>query len=164
MSLFGEPAETPESEGERPWNRWVIIVLAALTVALALTVIAAKVFPRDPAPTRPPVGRPWNDLPSEEDIRQGRGLAANLAATQTDPAAWSHVTHVGVVQDIGFIKVNTESAAVVERVCKQARRFLYGPIGPKLRFVTISSQAGAPLRLTGKNDSCAVVKDKPLTP
>jgi hypothetical protein len=165
MSLFGPPAKTPEPEGERPaptvptlpppWNRRAVVVLAVLAVALVLTVIAVKVIPSDPVPTRPILGQPWNDIlsPSPEDIERGQAVAAGMKEMQTDPAAWSHVAQVGVIDDKLIIRVDTRSAAVTKRVCQQARRYNYAPYGPKLRHLMIFSNRGI-LTLNDKKDTC----------
>jgi hypothetical protein len=50
-----------------------------------------------------------------------------MEQTPTDPATWAHVTQVRVVSNIIVVQVGTKSKAVVERVCKQARRYVYSP-------------------------------------
>jgi hypothetical protein len=67
-----------------------------------------------------------------------------MRKTQSDPAAWAHVTQVRVVSNNVVVQVGTKSKAVVERVCRQARRYMYSPnpYGPKLRRLMIFSNPG----------------------
>jgi hypothetical protein len=174
MSLFGETGGTPGPEGQRPeapvpgrpptrrYRRPAVVLLAALAVALVLNVAEVKVLQRDPAPTRPPrLASLENDMgPSPQDIALGRVVAADLEQTQTDPGAWSHVTQIRVLSlSIVVIQVDTRSDAVAERVCKQARHYMFSPspYGPKLRHLMILSIVDPPrqlIDLDDKNDAC----------
>ena len=77
--------------------------------------------------------------------------------TETDPAAWSHVTEVRVVGDTVVVQVGTRSEVVVERVCRQVRRYVYSPnpYGPKLRRLLVFSDPGwLIIGLDSKIDAC----------
>jgi hypothetical protein len=171
MSLFGEPAVTPGPEGERPeapvparpptprYRQPVVVLLAALAVVLVLNVFEVNVLQPDPVRTR--LTRPDMPIdlvgPTPEDIALGRIVARGLEETQTDSAAWAHVTQVRVVSNIVVIQVGAKSDGVVERVCKQARRYIYSPnpYGPKLRRLMVFSDPGRLIiGLDGKNDAC----------
>ena len=63
--------------------------------------------------------------------------------------------HVG--RNFVVVQVRTGSKAVVERVCKQARRYMYSPnpYGPKLRHLLVFSDPGRlSIGLDSKNDAC----------
>jgi hypothetical protein len=173
MSLFGETRVTPGPEGQRPkapvparpptrrYRRPAVVVLAAVAVVLVLNLVEVKLLAPDPAPTqptRPPM--PFDVNTGREDSHLSRVVAADLEQTQTDPAAWSHVTQVRVVSlSVVVIQVDTRSDAMAERVCKQARRYMFSPspYGPKLRRLMIFSVVSPPRQLIGlhdKNDAC----------
>ena len=81
-----------------------------------------------------------------------------MEQTQTDPTTWAHVTQVRVVSNIVVVQVGTKSKAVVERVCKQARRYVYSPnpYGSKLRRLMVLDYSELPIiGLDGKDDACA---------
>jgi hypothetical protein len=173
MSLFGETRGTLGPEGQRPkapvparppprrYRRPAVVVLAAVAVVLVLNLVEVKLLAPDPAPTqptRPPM--PFDVNTGREDSHLSRVVAADLEQTQTDPAAWSHVTQVRVVSlSVVVIQVDTRSDAMAERVCKQARRYMFSPspYGPKLRRLMIFSVVSPPRQLIGlhdKNDAC----------
>jgi len=140
-----------------PWyRRPAVVVLAALAVALVLNLVEVKLLAPDPVPTqptRPPM--PFDVDTGREDSHLGRVVAADLEQTQADPAAWSHVTQVRVVSlSVVVIQVDTRSDAVAERVCEQARRYLFSPspYGPKLRRLMIFSMIAPPRQLIGLDD------------
>ena len=97
--------------------------------ACVLNLVEVKLLAPDPAPTqptRPPI--PFDVDTGREDSHLGRVVAADLEQTQADPAAWSHVTQVRVASlSVVVIQVDTRSDAVAERVCEQARRYLFSP-------------------------------------
>jgi hypothetical protein len=142
-----------------PWyRRSVFVVLAALAVALVLNVIEANLVERDPVSTASTHrGRPWNDLdPGLDDIVLSVVVFEGMYETQTDPAAWSHVTEVPTFGPSVDITVDTESKALVERICEQARRYMYSPnpYGPKMGGSLRISRHRDLLVLRGKNDAC----------
>ena len=173
MSLFGPTVMPPGPDGERPassvrarpstpGNRWSAFVLvAALAVVLVVNVVHASLVDQDPVITQPTrLGNLANDRgPFPEDIALTPVVARGMGQTQTDPAAWAHVTQVRVVSDFVVVQVRTRSKAVVERVCKQARRYMYSPnpYGPKLRHLLVFGDPGRlSIGLDGKNDACVV--------
>jgi hypothetical protein len=88
----------------------------------------------------------WAPFP--EDIALTQVVVNGMAETQTDPAAWSHVTQVLAFGSAGgtvTIQVATTSDAVVERVCEQARRYMYSP-NPSARTCDDKNDACLPIR------------------
>jgi hypothetical protein len=169
--LFGETGMTPGPEGERsevsvparpptPWyRRSVFVVLAALAVALVLTVVEANLVERDPVSTASTHrGRHFDYRgPRLEDNMLSVVVFEGMYETQTDPVAWSHVTEVSTLGPSVDITVDTGSKAMVERICEQARRYMYSPnpYGPKMGgTLRIRSRHGDLLGLRGKNDAC----------
>ena len=69
-----------------------------------------------------------------EDLALSVVVAQGMDEAQTDPAAWSHVTDISTIGPSVIITVDTRSKALVERICEQARRYMYSPnpYGPKL--------------------------------
>lgn len=178
MSLFGQTGGTPGPEGQRPeapvparppipwYRRPAVVVLAALAVALVLNLVEVKLLTPDPVPTQPTQPpTPFDVNTGREDSHLGRVVAADLEQTQTDPAAWSHVTQIRVLSlSIVVIQVDTRSDAVAERVCKQARHYMFSPspYGPKLRRLIIFSMIDPPRQLIGladKNDACVSIRE-----
>ena len=170
MSLFGQTVMPPGPDGARPatpvpgrppspWNRWwPVVVLAALTVVLVWNVIDASQVEPDPVTTQTTLGIPTDIVgPMPQDIALTPVVSRSMGQTQTDPAAWAHVSQVRVVSSLVVVQVHTGSKAVVERVCKQARRYIYSPnpYGPKLRHLLVSSYPEQlSIGLDGKNDAC----------
>lgn len=141
-------------------------MLAALAVALVLNLVEVKLLTPDPVPTQPTQPpTPFDVNTGREDSHLGRVVAADLEQTQTDPAAWSHVTQIRVLSlSIVVIQVDTRSDAVAERVCKQARHYMFSPspYGPKLRRLIIFSMIDPPRQLIGladKNDACVSIRE-----
>ena len=95
--------------------------------ACVLNLVEVKLLAPDPMPTqptRPPM--PFDVVTGRDDSHLSRVVAADLEQSQADPAAWSHVTQVRVVSvSVVVIQVDTRSDAVAERVCEQARRYLF---------------------------------------
>jgi hypothetical protein len=170
MSLFGETGVTPGPEGQRPnapvparpptrrYRRPAVVVLAALAVALMLNVAEVNLLEPDPVSTQPTrLGNLMNDVgPTPQEIALGRIVADGMEQTQTDPVAWAHVIQVSVFTGTIVIQVDTSSDGVVERVCKQARRYMFSPspYGPKLRALRIYSTRGQHIGLDDRNDAC----------
>jgi hypothetical protein len=165
----------PGPEGERPedplptrppspcYRRSVFAVLAALAVALVLSVIEANVVEQGPVPTQSThQGQPIDVLgPRPEDIMVSVVVTQGMDEAQTDPDAWSHVTEISTIGPSVIITVDTESKALVERICEQARRYMYtpNPYGPKLGGDLLirsrpGSRQGVFLGLGDKNDAC----------
>ena len=121
-------------------------MVAALAVALVLSVIEANRVEHETVPTQSTYpGRPWNDLGRRSDDRALTPVvAAGMQQTQTDPDAWGYVARVNVVGDIVVIHVRpSTSKAMAVRVCEQARRYLVSPdtYSPKLRDLIVVSPA-----------------------
>jgi hypothetical protein len=175
VNLFGKPESTGPGDEPllvparptTPWNRRLAVVLAIAAVTLVLNVIDGKLIehdPESPQPTR--LASLENDMaPRPEDIALTQVVARGMAQTQTDPAAWAHVTQVRVVSNIVVVQVGTSSKAVVERVCKQARRYVYSPnpYGAKLRRLMVLGYSELPIiGLDGKDDACVASRlEKP---
>jgi hypothetical protein len=169
MSLFG-PTVPPGPDGERPaspvrarpptpGNRsWAVVLVAALAVVLVVNVVHARLVEQDSVTTQTTLGRLIDVLGFRpEDIALTPAVSRGMGQTQTDPAAWAHVSHIRVISKFVVVEVHTGSKAVVERVCKQARRYMYSPnpYGPKLRYLLVSSYPERlSIGLDGKNDAC----------
>lgn len=142
-------------------------MLATLALALVLNVIEVKLVEDHPAPTQPTHPPTPIDIvgPTPQELALTRVVADGMEKTQTDPAAWSHVTQV-LAFTIGIvsIQVATKSDAVVERVCEQARRYMYSlnPYGPHLRRLLIVSRRGPRIGLDDKNDACVAALEENL--
>ena len=169
MSPFGEDVATPETNGQRPkahvpawpptpWMRRLGVMVAALAVVLVLNVIEVNLAEHDPVPTQPTDPQPIDFVgPTPADLALTQVVSYQMDTTETDPAAWSYVTEVRVVSDTVVVQVGTRSQAVVERVCRQARRYMYSPnpYGPKLRRLMIFSDPGRLIiGLDSNNDAC----------
>jgi hypothetical protein len=155
MSLFGRTVMTPGPEGQRPeapvprptTHPLVpppgVVVLAALAVAVVLNLVEMRLLAPDPVPTqstRPPV--PFDVDTGRED---------------------SHLSRV-VSLSVVVIQVDTRSDVVAERVCEQARRYMFSPspYGPKVRHLMIFSMIDPPRQLIGlddKNDACVPIRE-----
>jgi hypothetical protein len=68
----------------------------------------------------------------------------------------------GSAGGIVTIQVATTSDAVVERVCAQARPYMYSPNphGPHLRRLMIISHQGPRIALDDKNDACLPIREE----
>jgi hypothetical protein len=170
MSLFGETEMTPGPEGERPeapvptrppipWHRRAVVVLAALAVALVLNVIEGNQVEQAPVPTQTTHQLQPIDIlgPSPEDRMLTVVVAQGMEEAQTDPDAWSHVTDISTIGPSVIITVDTASKAIVERICKQARRYMHtpNPYGPKMSGdLLIRNRQRVPFDLGDKNDAC----------
>ena len=171
MSLFGETVMPPGPEGERPeaparpltpWYRRPAVVVLAAALAFALVVDRVEHDLVRTPPTRP--SRVVDDVMGSrpEDDELSRVVADGMEQTQTNPAAWAHVTQVSVSAGSVVIQVGTRSDAVVERVCEQARRYMFSPnpYGPKLRHVMVLSSRGPRIGLDDKNDACVPIREE----
>jgi hypothetical protein len=154
------PASPVRARPPTPGNRsWAVVLVAALAFVLVVNVVHARLVEQDAVTTQPRrLGILTDRLgPFPEDIALTSVVSRGMGETQTDPAAWAHVSHVRVVSRFVVVEVHTRSKAVVERVCKQARRYMYSPnpYGPKLRYLSVSSYPERfSISLDGKNDAC----------
>jgi hypothetical protein len=157
MSLFGGSLQTTEPDGEpprvpaparppTPWSRWwPVVVVAALAVVLVWNVVDASRVEQDRVTAQTTLGNPIDIVgPTPQDLALTQVVSSGMRKTQTDPAAWAYVAHVRVVSNNVVVQVGTKSKAVVERVCRQARRYMYSPnpYGPKLQRLMIFSNPG----------------------